>query len=283
MTPRFLDFSGKLQPYEDLFREINRITSEHNVTFFVVGAFARDLILTIAYGIEVKRATEDIDCGIQVESWEQFEQLKTSLIETGQFRPDEHQQQRLKYRDQVQIDIVPFGAIERNGLITWPNEQIEMVTLGFDEAYKDTSRVRLADDVEITVCTLAGLTLMKLIAWNDRRFRDQRDARDLGLIMLNYLYANNEERLWEGDATDLITDEFDYKLASARLLGRDVGQLLTERSTGPVMKILEAQTGERNEYPLVQGMLDNFHGEFANGLRMLESFAQGVHDVAQPQ
>lgn len=283
MTPRFLDFSGKLQPYEDLFREINRITSEQQVPFFVVGAFARDLILKMAHGIEVKRATEDIDCGIQVASWKQFEQLKTSLIETGKFKPDEHQQQRLKYRDQVKIDIVPFGAIEKDGLITWPDEETEMVTLGFDEAYKDTIRVRLADDVEINICTLPGLGLMKLIAWEDRRFQYRKDAQDLGFIMLNYLYADNEKRLWEGDATDLVTDEFDYSLASARLLGRDVGQLLTERSTRPVMKILEAQTGERNEYPLVEAMLDNFYGEFEKGLSMLESFAQGVRDVAQPQ
>lgn len=283
MTPRFLDFSGKLQPYEDLFREINRITSEHNVEFFVVGAFARDLILTMAHGIKVKRATEDIDCGIQVESWEQFEQLKTALIKTGQFKPDEHHQQRLKYRDQVKIDIVPFGAIEKDGLITWPDEETEMVTLGFDEAYRDTIRVRLADDVEITVCTLPGLALMKLIAWNDRRFQYRKDAQDLGLIMLNYLYANNEERLWEGDGTDLVTDGFDYNLASARLLGRDVGQLLSERSTGPVLKILEAQTGERNEYPLVEAMLDNFHGEFEKGLNMLESFVQGVRDIVQAE
>jgi predicted nucleotidyltransferase len=281
MTPRFLDFSGKLQPYEDLFREINRITSEHNAPFFVVGAFARDLILTMAHGIKVKRATEDIDCGIQVESWKQFEQLKTSLIETGHFKPDEYQQQRLKYRDQVKIDIVPFGAIEKNGLITWPDEETEMVTLGFDEAYRDTIRVRLTNDVEITICTLPGLALMKLIAWNDRRFLYRKDAQDLGLIMVNYLDGGNEERLWEGDGTDLVTDGFDYKLASARLLGRDVGQLLTARSRDPVMTILEAQTGERYEYPLLEAMLDNFHGEFDKGLSMLESFVQGVRDGAQ--
>ena len=281
MTPKFLDFSGKLQPYEDLFREINRITSENNVPFFVVGAFARDLILTMAHGIKLKRATEDIDCGIQVKSWEQFEQLKTSLNNTGQFKPEEKQQQRIKYRDQVRIDIVPFGSIEKDGQIKWPDEETVMVTLGYDEAYRDTIRVRLADDVEIVICTLPGLALMKIIAWNDRRFRYRKDAQDLGLIMLNYLYADNEERLWEGDATDLVTDEFDYNIASARLLGRDMGQLLSERSTDPVLKILEEQIGERSEYTLVEAMLDNFHGEFEKGLSMLESFVRGVRDVAR--
>jgi len=62
------------------------------------------------------------------------------LIETGKFKPDKNQQQRLTYLDRVQIDIVPFGAIAKDGLITWPDDETEMVTLGFDEAYRDTIR-----------------------------------------------------------------------------------------------------------------------------------------------
>jgi predicted nucleotidyltransferase len=280
MTPRFLDFSGRLQPYEDLFREIIRVTTELDIAFFVVGAFARDLILNTLYGIAVKRATEDIDCGIQVQSWEQFEQLKASLIETGHFNPDEKQQQRLKYRDQVKIDIVPFGAIEENGVIVWPDEETVMITLGFDEAYKDTITVRLAEDVEISICSLAGLALMKLIAWNDRRFQYRKDAQDLGLLMMTYLDAGNNDRIFgdEAEDGDLLNDDFDYELMSARILGRDVKRLLSERSAAPVGDILDEQTGDRNQYPLVEAMLSNFHGEFEKGLAMLESFRQGVLD-----
>jgi predicted nucleotidyltransferase len=280
MTPRFLDFSGRLQPYEDLFREIIRVTTELDIAFFVVGAFARDLILNTLYGIAVKRATEDIDCGIQVQSWEQFEQLKASLIETGHFNPDEKQQQRLKYRDQVKIDIAPFGAIEENGVIVWPDEETVMITLGFDEAYKDTITVRLAEDVEISICSLAGLALMKLIAWNDRRFQYRKDAQDLGLLMMTYLDAGNNDRIFgdEAEDGDLLNDDFDYELTSARILGRDVKRLLSERSAAPVGDILDEQTGDRNQYPLVEAMLSNFHGEFEKGLAMLESFRQGVLD-----
>lgn len=280
MTPRFLDFSGRLQPYEDLFREFIRVTTELDIAFFVVGAFARDLILNTLYGIAVKRATEDIDCGIQVQSWEQFEQLKASLIETGHFNPDEKQRQRLKYRDQGKIDIVPFGAIEENGVIVWPDEETVMITLGFDEAYKDTITVRLAEDVEISICSLAGLALMKLIAWNDRRFRYRKDAQDLGLLMLTYLDAGNNDRIFgdEAEDGDLLNDDFDYHLTSARILGRDVKRLLSERSAAPVGDILDEQTGDRNQYPLVEAMLSNFRGDFETGLAMLESFRQGVLD-----
>jgi predicted nucleotidyltransferase len=280
MTPRFLDFSGKLQPYEDLFSEIIRATSEQDTPFFVVGAFARDIIM-MAHGIAIKRATEDIDCGIQVKSWAQFEQLKASLINTQQFKPDEKQQQRIKYRDLVEVDIVPFGTIEKDAAITWPNEGTVMITLGFDEAYKDTIAVRLVENEEIRICSLAGLALMKLIAWNDRRARYRKDAEDLGFIMSNYLDAGNSDRILgeEAEQGDLLTADFDYCLAGARLLGRDVGQLLTARSYAPIMKILDDQTGERNQYPLVEAMLSNFQWEFEKGLSLLESLKQGILDI----
>jgi predicted nucleotidyltransferase len=264
MTPRFLDFSRRLQPYEDLFREIIDVTARLNIPFFVIGAFARDLILNLHYGIAVKRATADIDCGIQVKSWDQFEQLKVSLVRTGLFAQDERQQQRLNYQDRLKIDIVPFGAIEKEGKIFWPDEETTMITVGFDEAYKDTLTVRLADDIEIRICSLAGLALMKLIAWNDRRFQYRKDAEDLCLLMLSYLDAGNQERvIGEGaEYADLLDDNFDYNLASGRVLGRDVGKLLSERSIGPVLAILEEQTGDKNQYPLVIAILINFHGDF---------------------
>ena len=36
------------------------------------------------------------------------------------------------------------------------------------------------------------------------------------------------------------------------------GQLLTACSKDRVMTVLEAQTGERNKYPLLEAILDNF-------------------------
>jgi hypothetical protein len=101
--------------------------------------------------------------------------------------------------------------------------------------------------------------------------------------MKQYLDAGNQERVIgeSGEHTDLLDDNFDYNLTSARVLGRDVGKLLSERSIGPVLAILEEQTGARNQYPLVNAMLTNFHGDFDTGLAMLESFRNGVLDVCQ--
>ena len=189
------------------------------------------------------------------------------------------------YRNQIRVDIVPFGAVEDDkGRIAWPpDREFVMNTLGFDEAYRDTITVRLAEDIEIPVSSLAGLALMKLIAWSDRRHAYHKDALDLGFLMTNYLDAGNQERIYgeDGDNNDLLDEDFDYDLASARLLGRDVRRLLTERSYAVVTAILDEQTGERNKYSLVEAMIrngENFHGDFDKALRILEAFKHGVLD-----
>jgi predicted nucleotidyltransferase len=284
MTHTSLDLSGKLTSFEDLFRALASAASNEGIDFFVVGAIARDILTILAYDVRVKRATEDVDFGIRVKTWEDDTRLREGLIRTSAFRRDKKQRQRLIYQEDIQVDLVPFGAIEdEEGKILWPPEMdFEMNTLGFDEAYADGITVRVAADVELTVASLAGLTLMKLFAWKDRRHRYKKDAQDLGFIMAVYLDAGNQERVYGegGDAIDLLdNDEFDYDLAGARLLGRDVGRILTKRSRALLEEILEAQTDENGECHLIEDMMargENFHGEFDMALNMLKVLRQGV-------
>ena len=60
----------------------------------------------------------------------------------------------------------------------------------------------------------------------------ERDADDLRLIMQHYLDAGNKDRIYseQGDCSDLLNEEFDHERASARILGHDVGRLLTATS-----------------------------------------------------
>jgi hypothetical protein len=53
--------------------------------FFIVGATARDILLQHAYGIRSIRATLDIDIGVFVSDWGQFQTLKETLMHTKRF------------------------------------------------------------------------------------------------------------------------------------------------------------------------------------------------------
>ncbi len=86
MSANLLDLSEKIDGYlVDFFEIVANVANSANALFFVVGATARDMILIHGYGIEPKRGTEDIDFGIQVSDWDQFEKLKNGLIATEKF------------------------------------------------------------------------------------------------------------------------------------------------------------------------------------------------------
>lgn len=283
------DLSGKIdEGRERTIRDVAGACSALAVPFFLVGAFARDLLLELRHGFKAQRATNDVDFGIRVGGWEEFEALKRALVGTGRYIPGPNKAQRLIAKDGGIIDIVPFGEVEdARGRITWPPEHdIVMNALGFEEAFEHAVRVRVAEDLEARVSSLAGLALMKLIAWDDRRYN--RDAKDLRFVMTNYLQAGNEERVYgeRGGHTDLLDDDkfVDVRLTGARLLGRDVGAILSDRSLIAVTRILAEQTADGGGHPLVAAMIGgalDIDGAYEEALRGLEMFSLGISDAWQ--
>ena len=94
------------------------------------------MILSMGYGIDISRATADIDLGINVSSWDEFNQLKVALTNTGLFS-ENRARQRLMYNNSIPVDIVPFGAISSaDGNIRWPPDQDEVMNIaGFEDAF----------------------------------------------------------------------------------------------------------------------------------------------------
>jgi len=122
MTSILFNLSGKIEKSAlDTLYLLKGISDSLGISFFVVGAFARDLILRQCYGIEPRRKTGDIDLGVEVASWEQFKKLFESLIATGQFS---HTPERQRLRcGTILIDILPFGSITgKDKKISWPPE-----------------------------------------------------------------------------------------------------------------------------------------------------------------
>ena len=71
-----IDISGKLDnSYIDAIKEIKKVADSLKISFFIVGALARDIIMEYFYNIRAPRITMDIDLGIRVSSWNQYDQL----------------------------------------------------------------------------------------------------------------------------------------------------------------------------------------------------------------
>lgn len=277
-----LDLSNRIPAEQTaIIREVVSVAETHGVNLFVVGAQARDLSLQHAYGISAYRATNDIDFGVVVESWDEFTNLRDALIAGKDFQPHKAMRQRLIHQAGFLIDLVPFGGLEQtSGQIAWPPDfSIVMSTVGFREAYDNSINIRIAADLVVKVASLAGLALMKIVAWDDRRF--ERDAQDIGLIMKHYLDAGNQDRVYseQGDCFDLLNEDFDYEKASARMLGRDVGRLLTASSRLIVKRILAETTDEAGATALATAMVRNnanYHGDLDVALSRVSFLNVGI-------
>jgi predicted nucleotidyltransferase len=95
MSKILFDLSGKIeQKTIEALSALKSVADSLKISFFVVGASARDFILEHCYGIKLRRMTKDIDLGVEVASWEQFRQLTESLMATGKFSADKKEAQR---------------------------------------------------------------------------------------------------------------------------------------------------------------------------------------------
>ncbi|MFS0701821.1 hypothetical protein AB6N24_17750 [Cellulomonas sp. 179-A 4D5 NHS] len=184
----------------------------------VVGATARN-ILAGNLGLRGVRATADIDIALVVDGWDAFDSFTSRLQPIGDAG---HKFEVLG----VEVDVVPCGGVEAaDRTLLWRNEH-KMNLLGMHEAYHFRTEALLPGRVVVNVPTVAGLALLKIIAWTDRKHTTHRDASDLAEILdwqsqgvlLEALYLSAPQRLERYD--------FDVNLAGANRLGAEMAVVM---------------------------------------------------------
>jgi predicted nucleotidyltransferase len=270
-----LDVSQKLERTNvELLLAVHAATQEFGVRYCIVGAFARDIVLGLGYGIDTGAATLDIDFALMMNSWEQFTALRQRLLSTDGF-VETQVQHRLRFKGSRLLDIVPFGDLERKpGEIAWPPTfDTAMSTLGFREALESAMVVTIADDALIPAVSPAALAMLKLVAWEDRGHPGNRkDARDFSLLLTSYLRAGNEPRLYDEFAHLLNQEGFDLDAAGAHILGCDVATVASVNTRRELNRIvsrgLDAKAGET--------LLRAIPLEEEHARRLLNGFQKGL-------
>lgn len=245
---------------KDLLKELNSFFTSINVDFYVIGATARDIILSNLYGLIPERKTVDLDIAIAISDWDQFHFVENNLSKKEGFEKSRIQKQRFIYQDIYIIDIVPFGDVAKeDGNIYWPpDETIAMSVRGFPEMADSTINVNIDNEFNIKVASLPGLFLLKMTAWKDRHLSDSKDAYDMALILTNYLDINRERSVEEHyDLYD--TDKFDHIIAGAQLMARDI-KLLTqgnEHTLGYIKEIVNEEIVLAEESQLINQLIES--------------------------
>lgn len=260
-----LDLSNKIPNQTiEILRKVMQITEKLDIPIFLIGATARDFVLEYGYNLPKSTKTSDIDFGVAVRDWQEYEKLKSELVKTGNFTLDSKVEHRLiENSTQTKIDFVPFGEIESPpGQITFQNKSETIMNMtGFTEVYKSALIVRLSVDLTLKIVSPVGLALLKLFSWNDRF--ENKDASDFWLIVKNYLnIADNQERIYNEYSDWLEEEDYDFEIAGAKLLGIDIAEISLEEAKLQILSFFENQRRlERFTYEIMRvekSVEDNF-------------------------
>lgn len=239
---------------------VQKGAADAGIACMVVGATARDILLTHVYGLAPARMTYDVDFAVAVGNWEQFEQMKSLLLARKCFDSDDRMKQRLYFVGQDKqrshpLDLVPFGEIAQDGnQIAWPPDlKVIMNVAGYEEVLNSAEEVQVTPGLIVKVASLAGLAILKLIAWSDRGRSNPKDVQDLFHIMTNYAEAGNNDRLYDEELMILESASFDPELAGSRLLGKDVAHIASEPTYQRLRTLLD-QEHERIALDMVRAV-----------------------------
>jgi predicted nucleotidyltransferase len=263
----------------EIINAFQKILGEQAYDFLLIGASARDLILDGIHDMGSGRLTNDVDFALYVPEWKDYQTVCEKLISSGLFSATKITH-KLMFKQAYEIDIVPFGAIQNEqGNYTWPPDHIKAMNVaGFIEV--NTAGIEVGHEGTIfRVASLPGICIMKLLAWKDRGITDNRDGRDLGFILTNYidLKADDLYTLHE----DLMHDEnFDRFATTARIMGREIYDLLkgNPHALNQLKEILTKETEDDEYSRLAFAIKDGAPVVYKLAYKALQSLLKGISE-----
>jgi predicted nucleotidyltransferase len=266
------------QGLPEMFLALQKGFQVFGIDFFLLGAFARDIWTTHLHNIRTQRATQDIDLAILLSKSEEYDELISYLVENENFTTTKNKF-CLLFKQRIQVDIMPFGEIEQaENYDAWSKTHNfrPISTLGLQEAYQNSLVISTENDLEFKATSLEAIVVLKLISWNDRPEHRQKDAKDLAFILENYFDIMRDVIF--DDHFDLIDDNFDTQICSARVLGRLITAIFAENEVlkTQIIQILTTQTTSKISNLATVMMRDS--EEYEKYIQLLKAILEGVKD-----
>lgn len=214
---------------EEMFKDLATVFRIYGVDFYLVGAIARDVHLNRADDRRTLRRTRDIDIAVMLNNEEQFHEVKNALISSGKFTEHHSEPIKLFYKNELEIDVLPFGEIE-NVYYEVQLHKPRVYTIdvpGFAVLNNTTEQIKIGAN-DIHICSVEGIIILKLFANDDNSVRT-KDITDIEHLLSVYFDLNQLD-IWENylDVMDIYdtTDREYLQLVSAHVTGRKIRQLM---------------------------------------------------------
>jgi len=263
-----------------LLEKLNLFFTSVDSEYYIIGATARDIIMSGIHNQPITRMTSDLDIAIAIPDWSRFSAISEALQRVEGFHKSSKQKQRFYYNRFFTIDIVPFGEIAKadNNIYWPPEEEFAMSVSGFSEVAGNTLDITIDNQLTVKVASLPGIFILKLAAFNDRKNMTNKDADDMAFIMENYLTINEERAVT--DHYDIYeAPDFNTFVAGAVLLGRDINKILSsgDESSGTFIHILETELNLQEESKLINQIIETHR--FTNYEILTEAFKRLLQEL----
>lgn len=234
----------------EMLAALERGFKEFHVDFYLVGAVARDVWMTAINEIPPSRITRDIDFAVFIEDKGIYESLKSYLIEIEHFQPFKENTFVLLWQGRMQVDLLPFGNIEdENAKVSFEGTGLTSLNMpGFMEIYESgLPEVELEGEHRFKFCTLPGIVILKLIAWEDRPEIRRDDLKDI-LTILTHFFEMYTDHIYEHHSDLFGDDDFGLNLIAARVMGREMKNIAirNEKLYERLTNLLEKNTMDVN-------------------------------------
>jgi predicted nucleotidyltransferase len=259
---------------------VQRGFEKFDVDFFLVGALARDTWMGLN-NKQPKRTTADVDFAILIPDTKTFTDLKGYLIKEEGFNPYHGNSFVLLWEDGTQVDLLPFGDIEDNGSVHVEGTGYTTIHVdGFREVYDEgLPEMELESGNRFKFCSLPGIVLLKLIAWDDRPEMRRKDILDISDI-LNHYFDIDSDNIYENHSELFLDEKAELMDIGATVLGREMGEILkrnTEIATR-VNGIIEDNIKDQQNSRIGNIMTEYFDNAVEDNIALLTRILSGINE-----
>lgn len=238
--------------------QVSETCLDLGINFFIVGAIARNI--WYVYNDENPNGTKDIDIGIYVPNEIKYNQLRNVLKNKFDYVESSENAFCLITPNGQELDLLPFGEIEKNEQIMVEGKGLTKIKLeGFKEVFDFGVNQILIGEEEYNYCSIAGIMILKMIAFDDRPDERIKDIKDIDAIC-KYYPQIEAESIW-ANHSDLYGDDRSHIDVAMVVLGREMKKLIkvNEKLNERIELILNKAINEESQF--LSHMIDDPENE----------------------
>jgi len=260
--------------FRESFDCIDEVMRELTIPYYLIGINAIALEL-LKEGIKPSRGTKDIDFAVMISSINEYEQISAALGAKG-FNKVAAPWTFYSETYKVAIAVLPFGEIEEDYTVNFNERYTDLHMLGFREVMEEAVPVQIEEKIA-NIPPLAGMVILKLIAWSDRPEERENDLSDI-LKIIEHYYALKWDEIVEIHYDTLDKEPFDQKIIAAEVLGRNA-RLYLDKSKGiseRVLKVLETNLQDASKSAIAKEWARKLDVDIEYAFDLLTAFQKGI-------